>query len=114
MSVYKLVRYHLRPEALLAAEQLMRDHATYVRATLPGTIWTVYRDRTTPTLLVAMVRATDEAADRAHDEAEGTRTFAAALAPLLAAPVDDAAVELVTSSDLAPRHRLPPARRRGR
>ncbi|HWO17651.1 MAG TPA: hypothetical protein VNO30_02705 [Kofleriaceae bacterium] len=106
MPVYKTLRYRIRPEARLDAERAMHEFATYVRGELPGSAWTMYRDPHDPAYYLAILRAEDRAADARHGEAPGTRAFAAAIAPfLLEAEGEIRELELVTSSDLARRHR---------
>jgi quinol monooxygenase YgiN len=115
MAVFTLARYELRPEALADAERAMHAYATYVRGELPGTVWTTYRDPSLPGRYFALSRAADPAADQRQRDAPGTHAFLAILAPLLVRPPEVADCELVTSSDLAPRHRVDrPAKRRRR
>jgi quinol monooxygenase YgiN len=105
MAVYKLARFEVRPEAREEAERAMHDFASYVRAELDDSMWTTYRDVDAPNRFVSMIRADNEAADKRHRDAPGTRKFVAALYPLLAGDVEFTQYELVTSSDLAPRPR---------
>ena len=107
MPVYALVRYEIRPEARADAERAMHDFASYVRAQLPGSTWTVYRDPDAPARYVALVRDDDAKADALRRAAAGTRAFEAALAPLLVAPPEIMGCELVTSSDLQRRFKPP-------
>lgn len=95
MAVFQLARFEVRPDARDAAERAMHEHATYVRNELPDAMWTTYRDAQYPTRYIAYFRADARAVD----------AFVAALSPLLVAPADFTELELVTSSDLAPRHR---------
>ena len=110
MAVYKTARFAVRPEAREQAERAMHEFASYVRRELADSMWTMYRDPTAPTHYVALSRAASPAAEQQHDSAPGTQAFMAALAPLLVGSIEVTELELVTSSDLAPRHR--PARRR--
>lgn len=115
MAVFKTVRYQVRSGAGPDAERAMREFAAYVRRDLPDSSWTMYRDPHDPTHYLALIRADDRAADARHRDAPGTQAFVAALAPVLAAELEVREYELVTSSDLAPRHRpgrRPAARRR--
>jgi quinol monooxygenase YgiN len=116
MPVYKLARYVVRPEAREQAERAMHDFASYVRRELPDSSWTTYRDPQQPNHYVSFIRADDPAADDRHRNAPGTQAFVAALYPLVEGTVEFTECELVTSSDLAPRHRerKPGARRRPR
>lgn len=108
MAVLALVRYQVRPDAVAEVERALHDHASFVRATLPRTVWTVYREAERPAAFAVLVRSEDAAADARWRSSDGARALAAALAPALVAPVEDITCELVTSSDLAPRHRTPP------
>ncbi len=115
MAMYSLTRFEVRPDALDSIEQVLHDHASYVRAELEGSMWTVYRDPAVTTRFVCMVRATTPEADVAYRKAAGTRAFLDALAPVLVAPIEESQMQLVTSSDLAPRpSRLANKRRRRR
>src|SRR5262245_28974249 len=99
MAVYTVSRYEIRSDAVAQAEAAMRALADYVRAQLPGSSWTVYRDRRAPGRFVAVLRAEDAAAHARHQASGGAQAFAAAIAPLVIAS-DDGDYELVTSSDL--------------
>jgi quinol monooxygenase YgiN len=93
----------------------MHELAAYVRRELPDSSWTTYRDPQSPTQYVSMIRFNNAAAEERHRNAPGTRAFDAALAPLVDGKVEYIDCELVTSSDLAPRHReRQPGRRRPR
>lgn len=105
MAIYRLARFEVRDEARGAAEQLMHDYAAYVRKELADTMWTVYRDPMVPTRFTTMTRDASPTATERARKATGTVAFETALAPLLVAPVDVSDCQLVTSSDLAPRHR---------
>jgi quinol monooxygenase YgiN len=108
MALYQIARYQVRPEACAEAERAMRELADRVRAELADTSWTAYRDRDVPGRYLAFIRADDAAAVARYLDAPVARAFAAALAPLLAGPLELGAYELVTSSDL--QRRAPPAR----
>jgi hypothetical protein len=110
MPVYKLDRFEVRADARLAAERAMFDYASYVRAELPDSIWTMYRDLHAPTRFTSITVSRDAAAEARALAAPGTRTFLAAIEPVLVGAIETSASELVTSSDLARRHR-PDARR---
>lgn len=103
MAVYSLTRFEVRPDALESIERAMHDYANYVRTELADSTWTVYRDPAVPTRFVCMVRATTPIADDKHRKAPGTQAFLAALTPVLVSSIEDAHMQLVTSSDLAPR-----------
>jgi quinol monooxygenase YgiN len=105
MAVYKLARYVVRPEAREQAERAMHEFASYVRRELADSSWTTYCDPQVPNHFVTIVRADNAAADERHRNAPGTQAFVAALDPLLENKVEFTELQLVTSSDLAPRHR---------
>jgi len=112
MAVFTIARYEVRPEARADAERAMHEFASYVRRELPASSWTTYREPHDPSRFLSLTRADDVAADERHRNAPGTEAFLAALTPLLSGAIERAEYELVTSSDLAPRHR--PERRTGR
>ena len=116
MAMYKLARYVVRADARDEAERAMHELASYVRRELPESSWTTYRDPQAPNHYVSLIRARDAAAEDRYDNAAGTQAFVAALAPILEGKIEYIECELVTSSDLAPRHRERPpgARRRPR
>ena len=103
MAVYKIARFEVRPDAQLDAERAMHEFATYVRNELDDSQWTTYRDRHKPTSYVSFIRADTPAADERHRNAAGTQKCVEVLYPLLVGDVDFMEMELVTSSDLAPR-----------
>jgi quinol monooxygenase YgiN len=103
MAIYTQARFEVRPDAREAAEQAMHDFASYVRQELADSMWTAYRED--GCRYVALLRANDDAAVHRHRASEGTKKFLATMEPLLVAPIELAHMELVTSSDLAPRHR---------
>jgi quinol monooxygenase YgiN len=100
MAIQSIARFTIRPDAREAAERAMHAYADYVRKELPDTTWTMFRDPHTPGVYVAMSRADDAATDARQQAAEGTAAFRAAIEPLLVAPFELTACELVTSSDL--------------
>ena len=110
MAVYTQARYQVRPEASVEAERLMHDYAAYVRRELAGSVWTVYRDPQVAGRYLVMGRTDDRAAADRQAAASGTAAFVAALAPLVVGSPEQGECELVTSSDLAPRHREPAGR----
>jgi quinol monooxygenase YgiN len=116
MPLYTLARFVVRPDAREQAERAMHEFATYVRAELDDSSWTTYRDPQSPHHYVSLIRATNAAADERHRNAPGTQAFVAELYPLVEGTVEFTQLELVTSSDLAPRHRerKPGSRRRPR
>jgi len=109
MAVYKIARFEIRPEARQEAERAMHEFAMYVRKELPDSMWTTYRDPRAPTHYMSVIRADDPAADERHRKAPGTQKFVEQLYPLVLGLVEFTEYELVTSSDLAPRHK--PGRR---
>lgn len=107
MPVYSLVRYEIRAEARADAERAMHAFASYVRTSLPGSTWTVYRDPDAPGRYIALCRADDAKADELRRVAPGTHAFDAALAPFLVGAPEIMGCELVTSSDLQRRFKPP-------
>jgi quinol monooxygenase YgiN len=105
MAVFKIARFEVRPDARDQAERAMHEFASYVRKELPDSAWTTYRDTHSPNHYVSLIRADDPAADERHRNAPGTQAFVDALYPLLVGNVEFADYELVTSSDLARRHK---------
>ena len=83
----------------------MHEFASYVRKELDDSAWTTYRDPLEPTHYLSVIVAKSDAAAERHRSAPGTHAFLAALAPLLAGELELKHYELVTSSDLARRHR---------
>jgi quinol monooxygenase YgiN len=111
MAVYKVAHYRIRPDARDSAERILHDLASYVRKELPDVMWTTYRDRANPTKLISIARAETPAAEERYTAAPGTQAFAAALGALVDGEIEISEYEMVTSSDLAPRHK-PATRRR--
>jgi quinol monooxygenase YgiN len=107
MPVYELARFEIRPEARAQAERAMHEFASYVRAQLPDSSWTTYRDPGAPAHYIAVTVIANPAARARHRSAPGTQAFLAALDPLLDGAIELTDCELVTSSDLA---RRPPRR----
>ncbi len=105
MANYRLTRYSVQPTQTLDAERAMHAYASYVRAELPGSMWTVYRDRDRPHAYLALARVEDARADEQERASPGLAALRAALDPLLTSPPEIADYDLVTSSDLAPRLR---------
>src|SRR5688500_16318361 len=103
MPVYELARFEIRPDGRASAERAMHEFASYVRAELPDSTWTTYRDPHAPAHYVALTVATSPAARSLHRSAPGTQVFLAAIAPLLAGEIEVTDCELVTSSDLGRR-----------
>jgi quinol monooxygenase YgiN len=110
MAVYKVAHYRIRPDARLDAERILHELASYVRKELPDVMWTTYRDRANPSKLISIVRAETAAAEDRYTSAPGTQAFSAALGALVEGEIEISEYELVTSSDLAPRHK--PGKRR--
>lgn len=105
MAIYQLARFEVRPEACLEVEKAMHALASYVRQELPGSMWTAYREPDAPNRFTAMLRADERTALERHAASAGVRAFEQALAPVLVGSIETSEWELVTSSDLAPRHR---------
>ena len=114
MAVYKIARFVVRAEARDQAERAMHEFAAYVRRELADSSWTTYCDPQAPNHYVSFIRADSAAADDRHRSAPGTQAFVAALYPLVEGSVEFTELQLVTSSDLAPRHRESKPRRRPR
>jgi quinol monooxygenase YgiN len=114
MAVYKLVRYAIRADARLDAERAMHAFASYVRAELADSSWTAFRDPARPTHFLSTTRDEHAAADELRRSSPGHQAFVAAITPLLDGGIEEMELELVTSSDLAPRHKpgAKPGRRR--
>ena len=105
MPVYTTARFQVRPEAREQAERVMHEFAMYVRKELDDSSWTTYRDPKAPASYLSIIVAETPAADDRHRKAPGTQAFVAALYPLVIGEVEFTQYELVTSSDLARRHR---------
>lgn len=105
MAIYQLARFEVRADACLEVEQAMHALASFVRAELPGSMWTAYRDPDAPNRFTAFVRADEQTALDRHASSAGVRAFEAAIAGSLVGTIETSEWELVTSSDLAPRHR---------
>src|SRR5262245_6056042 len=105
MPVFTLARFQVRPEAREQAERAMHEFAAYVRKDLEDSSWTTYRDPKSPTHYMSLIIADSPAAEQRHREAPGTKVFVDALYPLVVGEVEFTQYELVTSSDLARRHR---------
>lgn len=99
--MFTIARYAIRPEVRADAERAMHEFASHVRQELPDSAWVTYR---APTHYVSLLKSNDPVTD--------ARRFEAAIAPFLAGDIERTPYELVTSSDLAPRHRAKPDRRR--
>jgi quinol monooxygenase YgiN len=113
MAVYKLARFAIRSDARLDAEREMYAFASYVRGELPDSSWTAYRDPAEPAHFISLTRAEHVVADELHRSSPGYQAFVAAITPLLDGTIEETGLELVTSSDLARRHK-PGARPGGR
>ena len=105
MAVYKLARFDVRPEARDEAERAMHAFASFVRQELEGSQWTSYRDKSNPGRYVCVSRAEDAAAYQRYSDAVGTKALLETLEPLVTGVIEQSEYELMTSSDLAPRHR---------
>ncbi len=111
MAVYKLVRFAIRADARLDAERAMHAFASYVRADLTGTSWTTFRGPGEPAHFLSLIRADRPTDDERRRSSPGHQAFVAAITPLLDGVIEETELELVTSSDLAPRHRAGGRRR---
>jgi hypothetical protein len=60
MTVFKIARFAVRPDARVDVEQAMREFALYVGLELEDSSWTTYRDRKNPNVYVTLVTADDE------------------------------------------------------
>lgn len=109
MAVFQIAQFEIRPEARTDAERAMFEYASYVRQELPGIIWSMYRDPQRQQHYFAVHRAETPDHEQRRRAAAGTQVFTAALEPLLAGAIAVTECELVTSSDLAPRFKRPPA-----
>ena len=105
MAIFKIARFEVRPDAREQAERAMHDFASYVRKELPDSALATYREAAAPNRFISLIRADNATADERHRAAPGTKLFADALQPLVVGTVEFTEYELVTSSDLAPRHR---------
>ncbi|HEY5920559.1 MAG TPA: hypothetical protein VIV11_02760 [Kofleriaceae bacterium] len=105
MPVYTVARFQVRPEAREQAERAMHEFAMYVRKELDDSAWTTYRDPRAPNHYLSIIVADTPAADDRHRNAAGRQAFVAALNPLVVGEVELTQYELVTSSNLARRHR---------
>ena len=105
MAVFTIARFEVRPETCAEVERAMHEYATYVRAELPDSVWSTYREPAAPSRFTSLVRTNDVAADARHRGAPGTHAFHAKLTSCLVGTIDVREYELVTSSDLAPRFR---------
>lgn len=88
MSVFKIARYEVRPEAREEVERAIQEFAAYVRAELGDSSWVTYRDKQNPNRYVSLISADDEAADERHRKAPGTKRFVEVLYPRLVGPVE--------------------------
>jgi quinol monooxygenase YgiN len=110
MAMYQLARFEVHADSLERVQRAMHDFAAYVRKELPGSMWTAYSDPAAPTRFSCFLRTENPAAERAHRAASGVTAFTDALAPYLVGTIEASEMQLVTSSDLAPRHRKPRSR----
>lgn len=108
MAVFEIALFKVRNDAHLDAERAMHAFATFVRTELPQAAWNAYRDAQDPGTYIAVSRADSPAAGEAVHASAGARTFTAAIEPLLVGEIERSEYQLVTSSDLARRHK--PAR----
>jgi len=88
MPIIKIARYQIRPEEREVVEQAMREFAAYVAFELADSTWVTYRDAAHPDRYVSVITADDEAADRRHRDAEGTKKFVDVLYPRLVGEVE--------------------------
>ncbi|HZW90144.1 MAG TPA: hypothetical protein VFF12_13760 [Myxococcaceae bacterium] len=104
MSVFKIVRFAVRPDACSEVEQAMREFALYVGLELEDSSWTTYRDRKNPNVYVTLITADDEDAVKHQRTAGGSVQFARVLQTRLLTDVETREYELVATS----RGGLPP------
>jgi quinol monooxygenase YgiN len=105
MPMFEIARFEVQRDKQLDAERAMHEFATYVRTQLPDCAWTAYREAGSPTRYLTYVIAKSPAAAAQQHDASGTKTFRAAITPLLAGAIEESTYELVTSSDLGRRHK---------
>ncbi|HEX5059187.1 MAG TPA: hypothetical protein VFV99_07495 [Kofleriaceae bacterium] len=105
MPVFKIARFKVRADSKDTAERAMFEFATYVRNELPDSAWTTYRDASAPLKYMSLIIADDAAAEERYRTAPGTQAFVDALSPSLVGSIEFTDYQLVTSSDLARRHR---------
>ena len=98
MSIFKIARYEIRPEARAQVEAAIAEFAAYVGAELAGTTWATYRDAGDPHRYVSIITAESPEADRRHREAPGTRRFVDALYPTVVGDVEFTDYELLADS----------------
>lgn len=98
MSIFKIARYEIRPEAREKVEAAIAEFAAYVAAELAGTTWTTYREAGNPCRYISIITAESAEADQLHREAPGTRKFVDALYPNVAGEVEFTDYELVAAS----------------
>ena len=96
MAVFKVARFAVRPARRDDAERALHEFAAEIRKD-PDSMWTTYRDTSAPSQYIAFLRAASKAVD----------VFPPALSPFVVGAPEVIDYELVTSSDLAARHRAP-------
>ena len=99
MSVFKIARYRIQPNARGPVEEAMRTFAAYVAEELPDSRWTTYRERGDDAAYVSVIGADDGPADERHRKADGTKRFVDALYPKLDGDVAFTDHELVATSE---------------
>lgn len=105
MASYQLAHFDVRADAREEAERAMHELASYIRKELPGSMWTAYCDPAVPTRFWCLLRTDSPVAAQKHRASAGVKAFEQALAGFAASRVETSDLQLVTSSDLAPRHR---------
>src|SRR5665647_3151334 len=98
MPLYELARFEIRPDARAKAEAAMHEFASYVRAELPDSSWTTYRDPGAPAHYIAITVINNPAARVRHRSAPGTQAFLQTLDRFLDGAMEVTDCELVTSS----------------
>src|SRR5256885_17252512 len=66
MPIFKIARYEIRPEARAQVERAIHEFAAYVRAELPDSTWTTYRETHDRNRYISIITAASAAADERH------------------------------------------------
>jgi hypothetical protein len=98
MSIFKIARYEIRPEARAEVEQAIREFALYVGLELEDSSWVTYRERAHPDRYVSLISAEDEAAEGRQRTDQGMADFTRILHPRLVGEVEISDYVLVASS----------------
>jgi quinol monooxygenase YgiN len=98
MPIFKIARYEIRPEARAQVERAIDEFAAYVRAELPDSTWTTYRETHDRNRYISIITAETAAADERHRTAAGTVRFVEALYPNVVGNVEFTDYELAADS----------------